>query len=122
EIIPFCCRFLALIPHSSKSSLFAAASIDSPCSTLPPKPFHFPAPNPLFFIPKSTLSSLIKNSTVCNTFFFGLKRGESNFLLGLFMFFLELELQEFSFYRLLTEPATNDIEIQSSLDTLQPML
>lgn len=35
--------------------LLAASSIDSPDWTLPPKPFHLPAPNPLFFMPRSTL-------------------------------------------------------------------
>lgn len=35
--------------------LRAPSSIVSPCWTLPPKPFHFPAPNPLFFMPSSTL-------------------------------------------------------------------
>lgn len=35
--------------------LLAASSIVSPGWTLPPKPFHLPTPNPLFFIPSSTL-------------------------------------------------------------------
>lgn len=32
----------------------AASSMVSPSWTLPPKPFHFPAPKPLFFIPSNT--------------------------------------------------------------------
>lgn len=34
--------------------LLAASSIVSPGWTFPPKPFHLPTPNPLFFIPSRT--------------------------------------------------------------------
>lgn len=33
----------------------AACSMVSPGCTLPPKPFHLPAPKPLFFIPSKTI-------------------------------------------------------------------
>merc|ERR550519_1630502 len=51
-------------PHSSLNSLAAASGMVSPFSTFPPKPFHFPLPKPLFFIPSNTSPCLRRNTRV----------------------------------------------------------
>src|SRR3989338_6433966 len=53
-----------LIPASSNNSRLAASSTVSPASTLPPKPFHLPMPNPRFFIPSNTRPSFCTKQSV----------------------------------------------------------
>ena len=57
-------RSILIILPLKISYLFAPCNIVSPLFTFPPKPFHLPAPNPRFFIPKRILSSFRMNAKV----------------------------------------------------------
>lgn len=69
SIVASCLTLIGLTPDSSTVSLMAASKMVQPGSTLPPKPFHLPAPKPLFFMPRSILLACWINNSV-NTFLF----------------------------------------------------